>query len=84
MRYHAPTKGFIIDQQDLEFFALSVPYVIKQIRIAAGLPLDKYEMEGGFLSPADHAMRGVLEMADRLGIEVGARWGNELDVRKAG
>jgi hypothetical protein len=56
MRYHAPTKGFIVDQRDLEFFALSVPYVIKQIRISAGLPLDKYEMEGGLLSDADHAI----------------------------
>lgn len=84
MKYHAPTQGFIIDQKTLEFVAMSIPYVIKQIRLSAGLPLDKYESESGLLSDADHAMRGVLEIADRLGIEVGARWGNELDVRKAG
>jgi hypothetical protein len=83
MKYHAATKGFIIDQQALEFIALSIPYVIKNIRLSAGLPLDRYESDGP-LTPADHAMRGVLEIADRLGIEVGARWGNELDVRKAG
>jgi len=83
MRYHAPTKGFLIDQDALNFIALSVTYTIKQIRIANGLPLDSYEQDGP-LTPADHAMRGVLEMADRLGIETGARWGNELDVRKAG
>lgn len=84
MKYHAPTEGFIIDRKSLEFVAMSIPYIIKQIRLSAGLPLDKYEMENGLLSDADHAMRGVLEIADKLGIEVGARWGNELDVRKAG
>ena len=83
MKYHAPTKGYLIDKDALEFVALSIPYVIKQIRISAGLPLDRYE-RNGLLTPEDHAMRGVLEIADRLGIEIGVRWGNELDVRKSG
>lgn len=82
MKYHAPTKSFLIDQKSLEFVALSIPYIIRQIRLANDLPLDRYEQDGP-LTPADHAMRGVLEVADKLGIETGARWGNELDVRKA-
>jgi hypothetical protein len=82
MKYHAQTKGFIIDQDALEFVSLSVPYAIKHIRLLAGLPLDSYKSDGP-LTDADYAMRAILEMADRLGIEMGARWGHELDVRKA-
>ena len=84
MRYHAQTGKFLIDQKALELVALSVPYIIKQIRLSAGLPLDKYKLDGGPLTPADHAMHAVLELADRIGIEMGARWGEELDVRDAG
>lgn len=84
MKYHAATKGFIIDQQALEFIALSIPYIIKHIRIGAGLPLDKYARPSAPLEPADYAMRGLLEIADRIGIDLGARWGEDLDVRDAG
>jgi hypothetical protein len=84
MKYHAATKGFIIDQPTLEFVALSIPYIIKNIRLGAGLPLDKYSRPNSPLEPADYAMRGLLEIADRIGIDLGARWGEELDVREAG
>lgn len=83
MRYHAQTGKFTIDAKALELIALQIPYIIKQIRLSAGLPLDKYKKDGP-LTPADHAMHGVLELADRIGIDMGARWGEELDVRDAG
>ena len=83
MRYHAQTGQFLIDHKSLELVALSVPYIIKQIKLSAGLPLDKYKHDGP-LTPADHAMHAVLELADRIGIEMGARWGEEMDVRDAG
>ena len=83
MRYHAETKKFLIDAADLEFASLSFLYAIKHIRLASGLPLDKYKQDGPLTEP-DYAMRAIIETADRLGIEMGARWGNELDVRDAG
>ena len=83
MRYHAQTGQFIINVKAIEMIALQIPYIIKQIRLSAGLPLDKYKKDGP-LTPADHAMHAVLELADRIGIDMGARWGEELDVRDAG
>jgi hypothetical protein len=82
MRYSAITKEFSISVKDLEFIALSVPYIIRHIRLLAGLPLDKYEQKGP-MTNADFAMRGVIEMAERIGVDFGCRFGEELDVRKA-
>lgn len=55
-------------------------YSLRSIRELAGLPLDKYKQEGG-LDAADHAQRGIIDGANKLGIDMGAEWGNELDLR---
>jgi hypothetical protein len=46
----------------------------------AGLPLDKYRQDGP-LSNADHAQRGIIDAAKKLGIDLGADWGSDLDLR---
>ena len=84
MKYHIQSKGLTIGYTDLEYAAQMFLWSIKQIRIACNLPLDKYTRDGGLLTDADHAMRGIIEGADRIGIDLGARWGNELDVRDVG
>ena len=83
MKYNAITKDFTIDKNVLEFVALSIPYAIKNIRLASSLPLDKYKNDDS-LDHADYAMRALIEIAEKIGIDYGVRWGNELDVRDAG
>lgn len=77
--YHAPSKGFTIDLSDLTSATYDLFYSLKNIRELAGLPMTKYEREG-FLTKADHAQKGIIDAAKALGIDLGASWGNEIDL----
>ncbi|HAC30663.1 MAG TPA: hypothetical protein DCF82_23095 [Marinobacter hydrocarbonoclasticus] len=79
MKFHAPTKQFTVSQSDLAMAAHSFEYVIRHIRELANLPMSKYSRDGA-LTSADHAQKGILDAAKALGIDMGAEWGNELDV----
>jgi hypothetical protein len=79
--YNPKTKSIQIKPEDMEMAYHNFLYAIRHIRIAAGLPLDRYKHEG-LLSDTDHAMRGILQGASFLGIDMGAEWGEQLDVRK--
>jgi hypothetical protein len=80
MRYHAPTNQFTVSASDLQSAVDSLTYAMRHIRKLAGLPLDKYNQDGP-LSDADHAQRGIIDAANRLGIDLGADWGSDLDLR---
>lgn len=79
MKYHAPTGQFTVEAGKLKHAAACFLYAIKYIRESAGLPLTRYERSGP-LSKADHAQRAVIDGAECLGIDLGAGWGNEIDV----
>ncbi len=80
MVYNHQAKAFTIDTKQLEFAAMSFMYAIKHIRRAAGLPLDKYKNDKAMESP-DFAMKGIIDGAKALGIEPGAEFGEQIDVR---
>ena len=80
MRFHVPTGRFTVDSNALSGAALNLRYALSKIRELAGLPLDRYPREGA-LTDADHAQKGVLDAAAAMGIDFGASWGNELDLR---
>lgn len=84
MQYDPIKNRITITPEEAQRAASSLIYAIKSIRECAGLPMDKYERESGFLEPADHAMKGILDAAADLGIDLGAKWGNELDLRNVG
>jgi len=81
MKYHAPSNSFTVSVADIEYAALALRCAMRHIREASDLPLEPYKRDGA-LTPADHAQKMVIEAADRLGIDLGARWGNELDLRE--
>ena len=81
MNYHHPTKQFTVEPHKLEHAAYSFIYALRHVREASGLPLTPYEREGG-LTNADHAQKGILDGAKAMGIDLGAEWGNELDLSK--
>ncbi len=78
--FHAPTRKLVVDLNSIESAALSLRYALQQIRICAGLPFGPYKREG-VLTPADHAQKGIIDAAKKLGIDLGADWGNQLDLQ---
>lgn len=80
MLFHAPTGRFVVSQEGLRSCSDQLLFAIKQIRLSAGLPLEPYPRQTE-LSPADHAQKSIIDAATAVGIDLGARWGNELDLR---
>lgn len=83
MTYDPKTKTLRVKPDDMARAYDSLMWALKNIRLTAGKPLDKYEKPGP-LEPVDFAMKGILDAAGALGIEMDARWGNELDLRNVG
>ena len=74
-----PLKGVVqITPEEAKSGALYLLHAIKQIKKGAGLPLTPYKNDTA-LKPADFAMKSILDGAERMGIDLGARWGNEID-----
>lgn len=74
MKFHAPTKQFVITTKALEDAAITMLYTIASIRKLAN------RRKTSLLSEEDHAMRRVIDTAEAIGIDLGAKWGHELDV----
>jgi hypothetical protein len=79
VRFHAPTGQFTVEAERLKFAATCFRHALCAIRELAGLPLTRYERNGA-LTSADHAQRAVIEGAESVGIDLGGRYGNEIDV----
>ena len=80
LKYHAPTNAFIISSDTLQNVAFHIRGAMKGIREVANLPMDRYE-HSGTLTPADHAQQRLITLARDLGIDLGAEWANEIDLR---
>lgn len=81
MNYNANTKQLEIKLETLEIVSHELRYVLRCIRELADLPMDRYKRDGP-LSRADHAQKAVLDAARIMGIDFGAKWGDELDLRE--
>lgn len=79
MNYHAPTKQFTVAVKDLEHAAGSLRYAMRHIRLMAGLPMTPHKRDGA-LTSADHAQKGILDAAKALGLDMGAEWGEMIDL----
>lgn len=84
MKYIASSKSFTITEKELQHASYCLLWAIKHIRIIAKLPLDKYKKEHVGLTDADFAQKGILDAANAMGIDLGAEWGEQLDVRGIG
>lgn len=81
MQYHGPTDQFTVSQKSLEAATHDFMYAIAQIRKTNNLPLTPYKKDIG-LESHDHIMKGIVDGAKKLGINLGGNWGNEIDVSK--
>lgn len=79
MQYHAPTGQFTLGEPDLKRASMYLRDAIKQIRITAGLPLTAHKHAGPMGSP-QFAEKSLLDAAQALGMDLGARREGQLDV----
>ncbi|MGX1201138.1 hypothetical protein [Marinobacter sp. MBR-105] len=84
MLYHAPTRRFTVAQNDIERTTICLLLALKHIREISGLPLTAYSRDGVALDDSDHAQKNVIDAAKAIGIDLGAEWGNELDLSDNG
>jgi len=49
----------------------------------SGLPLTSYERDTAVLELPDHAMKSIIEAGESIGLDMGGKWGNQVDVSKA-
>ena len=82
MKYHAPTKCFVLSPADIEQAARGLLNAIKHIRLQAELPLEPYAPANPMQSP-QFAEQGIIDAALSLGIDLGSSRYGALDVRNA-
>ncbi len=79
MEYHAPSNQFTVSSNALKQATQELMGALVSIRKMNNLPLTPYEREGS-LEHSDHAQKAIIEGAKSLGINLGADWGNKLDL----
>ena len=81
MEYSAVHNKLLITPKELERFAGSIRYSMASIRKALNVPLGLRD-QAGALQPIDHIEKGLLDACKDIGIDMGAVWGEELDLSK--
>ena len=80
MKYHAPTKCFVIEPRAIEGAAMYLRYAIKTIREQGGFPLEPHKRPG-CMTLCCHAEKALIDLANEIGIDLGGRWPGEIDLR---
>lgn len=85
MMFHAPTGRMVLPAEAITAGAGHLRWALKNVREAAGLPLDRYDRAGP-LESADFAQIAIIEAAEVLGIDLGVRRTEfyKLDLREVG
>lgn len=68
MKYNPKLKALVVTTGEMDQTYFLIMYALKQMRLSAGLPLEKYEREGG-LTEHDHAAIAIVELGANLGID---------------
>ena len=80
LTFNAQTQNLEMPVDTLKRVSGELTYTLRCIREIAGKPMGKYQRDVR-LAPDDHAQRAVLSLAKSIGINLGAEWGNEIDLR---
>lgn len=78
MKYHQPTKKFVIEPLAIEQTADCLRYAIKKIREAGGKPLTAYD--AAIWDDHDLAQAAIMNIAEALDIDLGHKQFNKLDL----
>jgi hypothetical protein len=80
MKYHAPTKCFVIEPRALEGAALHLRYAMRCVRELGGFPLEPHKRET-HMTKACHAEKALIDLAGEIGIDMGGTWPGTIDLR---
>lgn len=80
MNYNPRTGHIQITTKEAERACCLLRQALKNIRRASGRTLDKHERPG-VMDYHDHAGLNILDAAKALGIDMGAEWPEQLDLR---
>jgi hypothetical protein len=80
MRYHAPTKCFVIERQSMELLAMQLRYAMQGVRELGGFPLEPHKRDS-CMTRACHVEKALIDLADRLGIDLGGTRPGQIDLR---
>lgn len=83
MNYHAPTNKFTVAQGDLQNAARGLLYAMGHIRDLEKKPRTPFKQEGQ-LTAGDYACCGIMDAANQLGIDLGAKRHQQLDLTNTG
>jgi len=79
MKYHQPTKSFVIEPSAIENVAEALKFSLKMVREAGGKPLTPYTVCA--MDSCDHAQASLMNIAESLDIDLGHHRFNLLDLR---
>lgn len=68
MKYNPRLKALVVSPSDMDRTYYLIMFALKQMRLSAGLPLEKYKREGA-LSEHDYAAMALVELGTNLGID---------------
>lgn len=80
MKYHAPTKCFVIEPASLERTALQLRYAMQCARELGGFPLEPHKRPGA-MTRACHLEKALINLAEDIGIDMGGTWPGQIDLR---
>lgn len=83
MEYSAVHNKFLVTPEDLERFSIEIKYAMADIRKELKVPLHPRKKDGG-LERIDHIERNILSACKSIGINLGAEWGDKLDLSEFG
>ena len=83
MKYSAVHKSIIVETEDVNRSIDGILWAMKKYRQACNVPLTKRQNPNGDLSDFDLAERELLQSLKKIGIDMGADWGRDLDLSGA-
>lgn len=81
MTYSAIHKKLLVEPKDLSSFSTEMLCTMANIRKAMNIPLTARENDTP-LAPIDHIERGIIDALLKIGVDLGVKWGCELDLTK--
>ncbi len=79
MEYSAVHNKLLITPEELKRFSNEIRYAMADIRKELKVPLTSRKKDGG-LERIDHIERSILQACKNIGIDLGAEWGDKLDL----
>lgn len=82
MKYHAPTDSFVVDVSSVKHAALLLRIVMKDVRELGGFPLEPHSRQVQ-MTKACHIEYSLLELAEKIGVDLGGSRPGQVDLREA-